>query len=257
MNVVIFSTFKPFLPDFETEQLNALRSWKKLRCNPKIVIIGDDFGVKDICKQENVIHHPIVEKNQYGTPLVGDIFIQGWKYANDDDICIFVNGDIILTDSLCIGLDKFVKDYPNYKTQKFLITAIRWDWYNFKKIDFSDKKWEQQIKTNMKGKYANPNAIDLFIHRKNTIRNIPTSGIAKFAYDSWIVGYANSKFNVTINATKIIKIYHQFGKWYQDNKPCERGTKTVELIENAKSLSNLIRSSNYSKTKVTDCKITW
>lgn len=257
MPVIIFSTFKPFLPEFVTEQINALRSWKKLRCNPKIVIIGNDHGVSEVCKRENVIHHPNVAKNKYGTPLIGDIFVQGWKYAKDDDICIFVNGDIILTDSLCDGLDKFVKEYPNHKKLKYLITAIRWDWYNFKPIDFANNKWETEINKDIHGRYASPTGIDLFIHRKNTINNIPTSGIAKFAYDSWIVGYANKNFDVTINATKIIKIYHQFGQWYQNNKPCKRGTKSLELRENEFNVRNAIQAHNFRKTSITDCKITW
>ena len=46
MRVVIISTFKPFLDAFKIEQTNALKSWKKLRCNPKIIIVGDDMGVK-------------------------------------------------------------------------------------------------------------------------------------------------------------------------------------------------------------------
>lgn len=258
MNVVIFSTFKPFLPDFETEQINALRSWKKLRCHPKIIIIGDDYGVKEVCKNEDVIYHPTVAKNKYGTPLVNDIFEQGWKYATNEDICIFVNGDIILTDSLCDGIDRFVKEFPNYNKQKYLITALRWDWYNFKQIDFSDKNWEEeQIKKEMQGKYANPDSIDIFIHKKNTIKNFPPSGIAKFSYDNWIVGYANKQFSITIDATKIIKIYHQFGKWYQNKQPCKRGTKSLELAENDKNVKNAIKKGNFRKIQITDCKLTW
>ena len=258
MNVVIFSTFKPFIRDFVTEQTNALSSWKKLRCNPKIVIIGDDEGVADICKKHSVIHHEQVKKNKYGTPLVKDIFEQGWKYTTNDDICIFLNGDIILTDTLCDGLDRFVKEYPNYKTLKYLITTIRYDWYNFRPIDFSNPNWESIIVKDMKGKCSPASAVDIFIHRKGTIKDIPDSGIAKMSYDSWILACANKEFDVTINATRVIKIYHQFGKWYQDNKPCPRKiTRTSEMVFNMRKVQKLMKERSLTKTFITECKITW
>jgi hypothetical protein len=256
MNVVIISTFKPFLEAFKTEQINAIKSWKKLRCNPKIVIVGDDMGVKEVCKSENLIHHPEVKKNGRGTPLVGDIFEQGWKYANDDDICVFVNGDIILTNSLCDGLERFVKQYPNHKNLKYLITAKRFDWYNFKKVNFENPNWEKEINKGMKGKYSLPTAGDIFIHRKNTLK-IPFSGIAKMSYDSWIMGHSIKNFDVTINATSVIKIYHQYGKWYQDKKVCPRLTKTNEMLKNQERFREILKKEGITKKKVTDCKITW
>jgi len=255
MNVVIISTFKPFIEEFKIEQMNAIKSWKKLRCNPKIVIIGDDQGVEEVCKKENIIHHPQLEKNEYGTPLVGDIFKRGWEYATEDDICIFVNGDIVLTDSLSDTLDRFTKEYPNYKDLKYMITAIRFDWTNFKEIDFENTNWENEINKYMKGKYSPPTAGDIFIHKKNTF-NIPRSGIAKMCYDSWIIGYANKYFDISINATSSLKIYHQFGKWFQNNKVCERKV-TKEMISNYHKFSAIFKEDSITKTKITDCEITW
>lgn len=256
MNVIIISTFKPFLKEFETEQTNALKSWKKLRCNPKIVIVGDDMGVKEICEKENVINHVHVEKSEYGTPLVGDIFKKGWEYATAEDICVFVNGDIILTDSFCDAIDRFIKEYPNYKELKYLITATRFDWYNFKLIDFDNPNWEDDIKNGMDGKYSDPNAGDIFIHRKGTFV-VPKSGIAKMSYDSWIMANANKYFDVTINATSVMKLYHQFGKWYQNQTVCPRRTFTNEMKTNQSNFHKIFQKDKLTKTNVTDCKITW
>lgn len=242
-------------PEFVIEQTNALRSWKSLRCNPKIVILGDDLGVSSLCASEGVEHHPILKKNSYGTPLVGDIFEQGWSYASETDICIFVNGDIILTNSLCDGLDRFVLEYPGYRTLSYMLTSIRYDWYNYVSIDFSEPEWESKIV--FEGSYALPTGIDLFIHRKGTINAIPYSGIAKFGYDSWILGYAIKNFDITINATSVIKIYHQYGSWYQDNKVCSRNTRTKELRENCAFVNKLRKASGYTLCGITDCKTTW
>jgi hypothetical protein len=255
--VIIISTFKPMLPEFQIEQTNALRSWKNLRCNKKIVIIGNDKGVAEFCNQENVINHPKVDKNMYGTPLISSIFHEGWEYANDNDICIFVNGDIILTNSICDVLDKFVRKYPNYNNINYLLTCIRYDWYNYELIDFTDKNWENNIKLNMKGQFATPDGIDIFIHRKNTIE-IPYSGIAKFAYDSYILSHAINFFDITINFSNSSTIYHQYGSWYQNNQVCARGTKTEETVINAQSVtSNMHAKGIFNKIYITDCKYIW
>lgn len=256
MKFVLFSTFKPMLPEFVTEQTNALRSWKKLRFSPTIVIIGNDMGVKELCERENVVYHPDVEKNIYGTPLVQDIFKQGWKYADNDDICIFVNGDIILTNALCDTLYSFINHYPNYNKINYFLTAIRYNWYNFKKLNFNqtEEKWMSDMKTNMKGEWHPPSGIDLFIHRKGTLNNIPKSGIAKRAYDTWILGHCNKYFDLCINISETTPIYHQWGKWFQGNKVCNRNTNSKELHENFQRVIRCVQKEGLRQHNITDCK---
>ena len=253
MKLIIFSTFKPMIPAFITEQTNSLNSWKALRYDKKIIIIGNDEGVEKLCKEKNVIHHPEVKKNNYDTPLVSDIFKIGWSYASEDDICIFLNGDIILSNSLCDVIDRFIKEYPNYKDINYFLTAIRYDWTNFKHIDFTDENWEKKIKTGMRGKYSPPNGIDLYIHKKNTLEIPKEFAIAKMSYDGYIMNYVNTKFPVTIDITKSTTIYHQFGKWYQNKKVCGRNTSTQEIKAQVKFGSNKLGS----KKNITNCKIKW
>jgi len=256
MKICIFSTLKPMLPEFIVEQTNALRSWKKLKCKPKIIIIGDDEGVKELCENENVIYNPVVEKNEYGTPLVQDIFRQGWKYADNDDICIFVNGDIILTNSLCDTLEAFVEEYPNYNEINYFSSTIRFNWYNFKELNFEqpEDKWISDMKTNIKGEWHPPCGIDLFIHRKGTLDNIPVSGIAKRAYDTWILGHCNKYFDISINISETTPIYHQWGKWFQGNKVCDRNTETEETKKNFSSVIKCVQKEGLNKHNITDCK---
>lgn len=218
MSVVIISTFKPMLPEFIVEQTNALRSWKLLRCNPRVVIIGDEQGVKELCERENVIHHPEVKRTESGSPLIADLFHQGWKYATDEDIVIYVNGDIILSNDLCDTLDAFKIACPDYPKMTYLLTAMRYNWFDIKEIDFTEENWADQLNTTKDG----PEAIDIFIHRKGTIKNIPVSGIARFAYDSWLISTMINEFDISIDITNTAKIYHQFGLWYMNGKPMER-----------------------------------
>lgn len=236
-SVVIISTFKPLIPEFIVEHTNSLQSWKRLRCKPKIVIIGDDQGVAELCANARVIHHPYVKKNNYGTPMINSIFEEGWKYVKDDDICVFVNGDIILTDSLCDTLDAFVNNFPDYAKRTYFMTAVRNNWYNFTALDFNDAGLKSIPEKNLKRE--RPDGIDLFIHRKGTYLNIPDSGIAKFAYDTWLLLYAIDQFELCIDITETCQIIHHMGKWYQDNKACNRGVQSQELKENSQKLNGI------------------
>lgn len=254
-SVVIISTFKPLLPEFIVEHTNSLKSWKRLRCKPKIVIVGDDQGVAELCTKEEIMHHPYVAKNRYGTPIVSSILEEGWKYAEDGDICIFLNGDIILNDTICDTLEAFVEQYPDHTKMNYLLTAQRYDWSDFYEIDF-ENGWFEEIFNSDKINLAESTAIDLFIHRKGTIYNMPQSGIAKYAYDSWILLNAFEKFDLVVDLTETCKIIHHLGKWYQNKMPCPRGTVTRELRMNCQpiyQINNIIKHNTGKKEEITDC----
>lgn len=250
---MIVSTMKPLSPmnDFMVEQTNALLSWKRLRCNPLIIIVGDDAGVPEFCQSHQVINHKEVKKNNYGTPLVGDILRIGWSYCNDEDICIYINADIIVDNTLCDTLDAFVSAYPNYHQQKYFLTSIRYDWYNYSSINFDDPNWYQNINKNMQGNWSTPDGIDIFIHKKDTFKNIPDVAIAKWNYDTWLLNYAIKNFDISIDITKTTHLMHQFGKWFQDKKVCPRKTFTNEIREQV----NIMGQFHYDYNNITQCKL--
>lgn len=223
------------LPEFVVEQTNALRSWKALSCKPKIVVVGNDQGVAELCEREGVTHHPIVEKNKYGTPLIKSILEQGWTYADDNDIVVFINGDIVLVDDFTRTLQAFSKHYPEHHNMTYLLTARRFDWTNFHEIDFNKTNWFETL--DLQGEWSGANAVDLFVHRKGQLA-MPDSAIARFAYDTWALMNAIKNYDLCIDISESCKMIHHLGKHYFDGMPCARGIVSHELYENSQPIYN-------------------
>jgi hypothetical protein len=94
--LTIFSCPKPFTnPHINIIQRNAIKSWTLLKPKPEIILLGNDKGVSEICKEFNLIHIPEIERNEYGTPLLNSIFSEAEKVASYQLMC-YINADIIL-----------------------------------------------------------------------------------------------------------------------------------------------------------------
>ena len=55
--LTIFSTPKPFLGHIEVIQRNAIESWKRLEANVEIILIGDDPGTAEVCRELGLPMH--------------------------------------------------------------------------------------------------------------------------------------------------------------------------------------------------------
>ena len=72
--LTLFAIPKPFLGHSETIQRNAIRSWTLLQPRPEIIVFGDDDGTKETAKEFGVHYEPEIARNDYGTPLLHDLF---------------------------------------------------------------------------------------------------------------------------------------------------------------------------------------
>ena len=107
MNLLIFATCKPFIGDDAWRQEQAIRSWKNIKSdkyNIKIVLIGKDDGVKEICEKYNLIHYHDVKTLQ-GVPYVWDLFniVLGLSESKNDKF-IWTNADMIYYDEMIENL---------------------------------------------------------------------------------------------------------------------------------------------------------
>src|SRR5438094_10420099 len=83
----IFSTAKPFQGRAAVHQRNAVASWTMLRPRPEVIVFGDETGVADICAQFDLVHVPQVARDEFGIPLVSDLFAQAHRAAHGDVVC--------------------------------------------------------------------------------------------------------------------------------------------------------------------------
>ncbi|UZE93498.1 MAG: hypothetical protein IB617_01545 [Candidatus Nealsonbacteria bacterium] len=132
--LTIFAIPKPFEKEFNIIQRNAIKSWILLEPRPEIILFGDEKGTADIAKEFNVKHFPKIARNEFGTPIVSDIFKKAQKIARNN-ILVYVNADIILMKDFIRAVEK-IKD-----EEKFLMVGQRWDVDIKEKINFKNLNW--------------------------------------------------------------------------------------------------------------------
>src|ERR1041384_2312036 len=94
--LTLYTIPKPFRDHIGVIQRNAIHSWTRLRPRCEIILFGDDAGVAAAAAELGVRHVPAIARNEYGTPLVSDVFAQAQRLATHELLC-YINADIILT----------------------------------------------------------------------------------------------------------------------------------------------------------------
>ncbi|CEG13840.1 conserved hypothetical protein [groundwater metagenome] len=202
--LTIFAAPKPFKGEFNLIQKNAIRSWINLGNDVEIILFGNEERIKEIAEELNIKHFPEVIKNEFGIPLVNDIFGKARKAAKHNILC-YLNADIIL-------MSDFIRAVEKVKVvKKFLMVGQRWDFDLREQIDFQNPNWENNLKKEVlkKGKLHPQTGIDCFVFKKGLFQNIPSFAIGRIAWDEWLLWYAWKNKVKIIDATKEVMIVHQ------------------------------------------------
>ena len=186
--LIIFSTCKPFKGDDYWRQEQAILSWTKLKgMRKKIIIIGNDEGIQNICEKYNIIHCPNV-KTLDNIPYLDSMFKIANSFADNSDYLIWCNSDIIFFNDLIDNILEFnnLRDTSKIHFKNYILTGQRNDWHNPKKINNLDKESfiknmnSKNIRTNSVEKLDSklyecslhlPCGIDYIIHSKSTLIN--------------------------------------------------------------------------------------
>ena len=201
--ITIFTTTKPFLGEIDIIQRNAIESWKQLGPECEIILFDNEEGAEKAVKDLGIIHIPQVKKNEYGTPLINDIFEKAQKIAKNK-ILAYVNADIIL-------FKDFVAAVSKIEPEKFLMVGRRWDIDVKERINFQDPEWEENLreKTKKEGVLHGPSGIDYFVFPKGIWQEIPPFALGRTAWDNWFLYNAWISGFSLIDATPVVKVIHQ------------------------------------------------
>src|SRR5215470_10391406 len=93
--LTLFTTPKPFVGHIAVIQRNALQSWKCLHPDVEVILFGNDEGVADIARELGLRHIPELDNNEFGTPLLDDLFHKAETAARFSTLG-YINADIIL-----------------------------------------------------------------------------------------------------------------------------------------------------------------
>lgn len=226
--ITFFTCPKPFLGKAQTHQSNAIRSWRQIP-NSEIILIGDEAGIANFADSIRAKHIKNIAKNQYGTPLLNDIFEQAIQESEGEMLC-FINSDIILFKQFFYSAEIVFADSKN-----FLMvgrrTTLDLDYeINFDENSLSILKKEAQ--THKPDSYT---AIDYFLYPKGFLSVEKPFAVGRAAYDNWILWSVRQKKEAKlIDATYDVLAVHQRHDYKHVKTGINNSWEGVESEENRK-----------------------
>ncbi len=234
MKLIIFTTCKPFIGDDAWRQEQAIKSWTLLEgIEKKIIVMGNDEGTREICEKYNLIHEPNI-KTLNDVPYLHDMFVIANKYANDHDILLWTNSDMIYFQQMITAIYSFKINYQHEKN--YLLVGQRIDWHNpkiipnltyslfFEKINLKNSPTTNVCMLDSSYNECSlhpPSGIDYVLHSKSTFENNMNKDlvIAGTGHDMLMLGMGLQKNFFTCDITSINPVIHQnHGYLNNDNK---------------------------------------
>jgi hypothetical protein len=206
--LTIFSIPKAFKGHIGVIQRNAIKSWTMLQPKnqpcPEIILLGRDEGTADIARELGLQHIAEVAANEFGTPLLSDLFRKAEAAAHFSTLC-YVNADIILQSSFLHAVDLVQKQLP-----KFLLVSQRINLDVPEPLAF-DAGWEDAIKhrAHVSGIAGHYSAIDAFVFPRGMYPSIPDFAIGRLWFDHWLVKAVRLQNLPVIDASRISPLLHQ------------------------------------------------
>jgi len=111
--LTIFAMPKAFVGHTDAIQRNAITSWTKLKRHSEIILFGNDEGVAEFAQRYDLRHISGVKCNEFGTPLLNDLFTKA-QAAASNDICVYVNSDIILMDDFTEAIKSVARRFDQF-----------------------------------------------------------------------------------------------------------------------------------------------
>ncbi|MHB8727695.1 MAG: hypothetical protein ACYC9K_01515 [Sulfuricaulis sp.] len=203
--ITLFAVPKPFRGHIGTIQRNAIASWTKLSAEVEVILFGDEEGIAEEAKRFGVRHEPAILKNEFGTPLLGDLFSKARNFANNNALC-YVNADIILMSDFIQAAKKVVS-----ASDKFLMTGRRWNLDIDTLIDSFQENWEAEIRKSVdqRGVQAPPECIDYFLFSRSIYREVPPFAIGRAVFDNWLLWRAHAEKAAVVDASTVVLAVHQ------------------------------------------------
>ncbi len=203
--LTLFAVPKAFTGHDAISQRNAITSWTRLTPRPEIILMGDDKGTAEIAAELGLRHIPVVEKNEYGTPLVDSIFKLAQENATTKTLS-YINADIILFDEFPKAVALAAQQFD-----KFLMIGQRLDCDVLHLIDFSSQNWPEKFKKEaMEASILHGvTGMDYFAFTAGLWDKIPPFALGRTLWDMWLGGSMLDTKTPCIDATEFVPIVHQ------------------------------------------------
>jgi len=201
----LFAFPKPFQGHIATIQRNAISSWARLRPSCEIFLFGDEEGTAEVAKEFGACHVSKIACNEYGTPLLSDVFEKGQQLAKNDLLC-YVNCDIILGSEFMRAVGEVSR-----WTQRFLMVGECWNLDVTEPLAFDQSGWEEELKAlvRLRGTLRGPESIDYFVFPRGLYQKLPPFALGRAWFDNWLIWKARDLKFAAVDATQVVTAVHQ------------------------------------------------
>jgi len=203
--ISLFSAPKPFRGHIGDIQKNALASWIRLSPPCEIILFGDEKGTAEMATRFGVRHVPEVLRNEYGTPLLNDLFEKAQAMATHNLMC-YVNADIIL-------MSDFMRATERVRRLKksFLMVGRRLDIDLEQSLNVEQPDWEERFRLYARehGKPRPAEWIDYFVFPRGLYQDLLPFAIGRAAFDNWLLWKARSLGAPVVDASEAVLAVHQ------------------------------------------------
>ena len=86
-SITIFATPKKFDGHIGVIQRNAITSWTHIQPKPEVILFGTEPGTAELAAELGLRHVSAVKCNEWGTPLVSDLFAQAEQLGSGSGVC--------------------------------------------------------------------------------------------------------------------------------------------------------------------------
>jgi len=202
--ITIFAMPKAFRGHIAVIQGNAIRSWTQLAPDIEVILFGDEEGTAEFGRSLGVRHVPQIARNDFGTPLLNDLFDQAQRLARYE-ILSYCNADIILTCDFAMAL----KQVAAWK--EFLLVGRRWDVNLTEPLDFQQANWQRDVKNLalQTGLQRTSEWIDYFAFSRGLYQNLPPLAIGRRYWDDWLIWKIRAAGFPVVDASQAVVAVHQ------------------------------------------------
>ena len=193
---------KPFRGHIGVIQRNAITSWTKLSPRPRIFLFGEEEGTAEIAAELGLTHLRDIQRNEFGTPLLGDL-IKRAREVTDTPLLCYSNSDIILLQPFLSATGAIAEKFP-----QFLGVTHRWEADIKEQINFTGGQ-PIDLLTLLPGSPGHHTAIDVFVFSRDVYTSVPALAIGRAWFDQWLIEDALLRGIPVVDMTHVARAIHQ------------------------------------------------
>jgi hypothetical protein len=203
--LTIFTVPKPFRDHVGEIQRNAIESWRALRPDVQVVLVGDEDGVEQAAGDAGVEHVGRLARNDRGTPRLDSAFECAAQVARWPLWCL-VNADIVLLEDFPRALERVASAFS-----EFLLVGESRDLDVEAGMRLSDAGVRLQLRKRAldHGRLRGYAALDYFVFPKGLFDPVPPFLIGRACFDNWLVWRARELRCPVVDATRSFVAVHQ------------------------------------------------